>query len=55
MKHSWVKFLFQHSTVFDSVGLDLSGTPVAVFGLGDSVSYTDHFAGRHCRHPSFLI
>ena len=26
-------------------GLDLAGTPVAVFGLGDSVSYADNFAG----------
>lgn len=26
-------------------GLDLGGTPVAVFGLGDSVSYADNFAG----------
>lgn len=28
-----------------TAGLDLGGTPVAVFGLGDSVSYADNFAG----------
>lgn len=28
----------------DIRGLDLGGTPVAVFGLGDSVSYADNFA-----------
>ena len=26
-----------------SAGLDLSGKPVAVFGLGDSVSYGEYF------------
>lgn len=39
----------------DCTGLEMNGTPVAVFGLGDSVSYGDNFAGLSSSFSALVI